>query len=48
MGAHSPEWAALAGAWSELTALYIEERPSGMAPRLYARMRELIDHQDTA
>lgn len=39
--ARFPRWAKLIEAWDELTALYEEELPSGMAPRLYARMREL-------
>jgi hypothetical protein len=41
MRSHGEEWAALAGAWDELTALYEEELPKKMAPKLYARMREL-------
>lgn len=36
-----PEWVPLVDAWDELTALYLEELPSGRAPRLYARMVEL-------
>lgn len=36
-----PEWAGLVAAWDEFTALYEEERPSGKAPRLWERMREL-------
>jgi hypothetical protein len=36
-----PVWAALSAVWDELTALYEEELPSGTAPRLYARMKEL-------
>ena len=36
-----PEWAGLVDAWDELTALYEEERASGTAPKLYARMQEL-------
>lgn len=36
-----PKWAPLVAAWDELTALYEEEEPSGMAPKLYARMKEL-------
>jgi hypothetical protein len=36
-----PEWSALVEHWSELTALYEEELPRKMAPKLYARMREL-------
>ena len=36
-------WVGLAGAWDELEALYVEEitNESGMAPKLYARMRML-------
>jgi len=36
-----PKWSPLVSAWNELTALYEEERPSGRAPKLYARMHEL-------
>ncbi len=38
-----PSWTGLVGAWSELTALYLEEiqSPQGRAPKLYARMKEL-------
>ena len=36
-----PAWAGLVAAWDELTALYIEEFPTGRAPKLYARMKEL-------
>lgn len=38
-----PEWAALVGSWDELEKLYREERPSGRAPRCFARMRQLIE-----
>lgn len=41
MGAASPVWAKLVQHWDELTALYLEELPSGKAPRLYDRMKEL-------
>jgi hypothetical protein len=41
MAAVSAAWARLIGAWDELTKLYLEEVPSGMAPRLYDRMKEL-------
>jgi hypothetical protein len=34
-----PEWAGLVAAWGELTSLYLEELPSGQAPRCYARMK---------
>lgn len=39
----SPVWARLVDAWDELTALYLEESPTGVAPKLYARMKELIN-----
>lgn len=29
-------------AWPELERLYDEEAPSGQAPKLYARMQELL------
>ena len=37
-----PKWQGLVDAWSELTALYEEELPSGKAPKLYARIQTLI------
>lgn len=37
----SSVWSNLVDSWDELTALYLEELPSGKAPRLYARMKEL-------
>ncbi len=41
--AQYPKWAKLAPAWDELEALYVLElqNKNGMAPKLYARMREL-------
>lgn len=36
-----PDWKPLVDHWEELTALYEEEEPSGNAPKLYARMKEL-------
>jgi hypothetical protein len=36
-------WPQLAAAWPELEKLYVEELPTGQAPKLYARMREIID-----
>lgn len=38
-----PEWTKLVAAWDELTALYLEEFPTGRAPKLYARMRALTE-----
>ncbi len=40
---HGPQWTALVDAWTELEALYREELPSGTAPKLFARMRELLE-----
>lgn len=37
----SSVWARLVDAWDELTALYLEELPTGKAPKLYARMKEI-------
>lgn len=34
-------WKRLAPAWDELEALYVEELPSGKAPKLWARMQAL-------
>lgn len=39
----SPQWTALIDHWEELEALYEEELPFDRAPKLYARMKELID-----
>lgn len=36
---HGPVWAALAGTWSELEALYAEELPAGKCPKLYERLK---------
>lgn len=38
----SVQWAALVKHWSELESLWVEESPAGAAPKLYARMRELL------
>lgn len=45
MVAAYPEWTGLVREWDALTALYEEEikNPNGMAPKLYARMQELIE-----
>lgn len=44
MAAISPQWARLVDHWDELEKLYYDEVPNhrGLAPRCYARMRELI------
>jgi hypothetical protein len=39
----SRQWAALVARWEELEGLYREEHPSGTAPKLYRRMREIIE-----
>jgi hypothetical protein len=38
----SPQWARLVSQWSEIEALYREERPSGHAPKCYSLMQKLI------
>lgn len=46
----SPEWAHLVARWPELTSLLDEERAegTGVAPRTYARMTELIGQAESA
>lgn len=39
---HGREWAALAKHWDELEAIYREELPSRQAPKLAARMEQLL------
>lgn len=39
---HGPQWAVLAQHWNELEALLREEKPSGRAPKCYARMQQLL------
>jgi len=43
VAAKSGAWARLVGAWGELEALCDEEFPTGTAPKMYARMQELIN-----
>ena len=38
----SAEWERLIECWDELVELYLEEWPTGRAPKLYARMQELL------
>lgn len=42
MRTRSPEWAALVDHWQELRDLVEVEKPTGRAPRTYARMRDLL------
>ena len=44
VAAKLPKWKPLVDAWDELEALYAEEitRKDGTAPKLYARMKELL------
>jgi hypothetical protein len=42
MSEHGPEWRSLVECWDELESLFREERPSGSAPRLMARMSDLL------
>jgi hypothetical protein len=37
-----PQWAALVSVWDELEAMYRDEVRTGSAPRLMARMRDLL------
>lgn len=41
VAARYPEWAPLVSNWSELTRMYEEELPTGSAPKMYRRMKEL-------
>ena len=41
MGPVSAIWSRLVDEWDSLTAIYLEELPTGSAPKLYARMKEL-------
>lgn len=43
----SPVWGRLIGEWDSLEALYREEWPKGVAPKLYARMRQIIEARET-
>lgn len=43
--ARYPAWSGLVEHWDELTALFLEEAPSGKCPKLYKRMQELIDRR---
>ncbi|MCB1714786.1 MAG: hypothetical protein KDK05_06595 [Candidatus Competibacteraceae bacterium] len=45
MAQESKQWAALVAHWSELEALWAEESPTGKAPKLYAKMQELLHRQ---
>lgn len=42
MAATGWQWAAIVKHWAELEALYLEEFPSGNAPKLFKRMDELL------
>ena len=42
MGTMKNPWPQLYAAWSELEQLYEAESPSGTAPKLYARMQQII------
>lgn len=47
----SPQWAGLVAHWDELESLFREEAPRHRCPKLYARMRALLDgaseHKET-
>lgn len=38
-----PAWKPFVDAWAELESLYIEELPANIAPKLYARIQELLN-----
>ena len=38
-----PKWAPLVAEWDSLTTLYLEELPTGKAPKLYHRMKEISE-----
>lgn len=38
-----PAWTGLVENWPELEALYLEELPTGKAPKLYQRMKQLTE-----
>lgn len=40
---HGPVWNALAAAWDDLESLYAAEKGKRAAPKLYARIRAIID-----
>lgn len=40
----SNTWKVLVEHWSELEELLLEEEPSGKAPKMYKRMRKLIEY----
>lgn len=42
MANHGKEWKALVENWAELEALYVEEFPTGKAPKCYERMTQLL------
>lgn len=45
---HGPVWAALVPIWSELESLLEKEKPKGVAKKLYARMRSVIEPAEKA
>ena len=45
VAAKHPAWSGLVEHWDELTALYEEELPKRSAPKLYARMKQLLGEE---
>lgn len=43
MAKYGDAWARLAERWPDLEALFMEEKPSGQAPKLYRLMKELTE-----
>lgn len=41
-----PEWGPLVREWNQIEALFLEEAPSGRAPKCYALMKRLLDGAD--
>lgn len=48
VSARFPRWTALVREWDALTQLWEEESPSGRCPKLYRRMKELIEESKRA
>jgi hypothetical protein len=45
VAAKYPEWTGLVRGWDELCKLWNEESPSGNCPKLYDRMRDMLDER---
>jgi len=47
MASASPEWKRLVESWDELERLYLEELPTGRAPRCYSLIKKCLDTANT-